>query len=178
MAALDFPSNPSLNDTYTANGKTFQWNGTSWLNKSFVASGGTNKQIIYNESDSLTGANVYFDSTNNRFGIGIDTPTEALDVVGNGTFSGDINTSSDARLKDNIQTLQNSLQTVKSLRGVSYIKDGKESIGLIAQEVLEVLPEVVNGNEENYYSIAYGNIIALLVEAIKELEEQVQKINK
>jgi hypothetical protein len=49
----------------------------------------------------------------------------------------------------------------------------KRSTGLIAQEVKEVLPEAVHGSEETHYSLAYGNVIGLIVEAIKELKEKI-----
>ena len=47
--------------------------------------------------------------------------------------------------------------------------------GLIAQEVLEIIPEVINKNNDNYYSIAYGNMMGIIVEAIKELKELIDK---
>ena len=89
---------------------------------------------------------------------------------------GDISSASDARLKDNIEPLLNSLNLVQKLNGVSYDKDGARSIGLIAQEVLEILPEVVKGNEEDYYSIVYGNIVAVLIEAVKELTLRIEQL--
>lgn len=94
--------------------------------------------------------------------------------VTNLTSQGDVNTLSDQRLKNNITTISGALDSVKLLRGVRYIKDDKESIGLIAQEVLQVIPEVVNTTEE-YYSVSYGNLIALLIEAVKELSDKLDK---
>ena len=85
-----------------------------------------------------------------------------------------MNSLSDARLKTDVKTLTNSLDKVKNLRGVSYIKNDKQGIGLIAQEVKEVLPEVVH--EDEYYSVTYGNVVAVLIEAIKELEARVAQL--
>lgn len=97
--------------------------------------------------------------------------------AGNITASGTILTSSDRRLKTEIRTLSNALERVKALRGVSYLKLGVPEIGLIAQEVEEQLPELV-GNIGEYKSVAYGNIVALLIEAIKELEAKVNMNEK
>lgn len=101
-------------------------------------------------------------------GVGI---TGAVFTATNITAGGDITAFSDARLKTNVQTLQDSLKIVSQLRGVSFDKDGKRSIGVIAQEVQEVLPEVVQDGE--YLSVAYGNIVGLLIEAIKELNAEI-----
>jgi len=89
-----------------------------------------------------------------------------------------INTTSDARLKENIQKLLNAMDKVNSLEGVSYnLKEsGEASIGLIAQEVEKILPEVVRTDEEGYKSIAYGNIVALLIEAIKEQDQRIKDL--
>ena len=70
------------------------------------------------------------------------------------------------------------LEKVTQLRGASFIKDGKESIGVIAQEVEEVVPEVVvtGKDEEGLKSVAYGNMVGLLIEAIKEQQIQIDKL--
>ena len=84
----------------------------------------------------------------------------------------DITAFSDRRLKTEIKPIESALEKVKKLSGYTYIKDGRRSTGVIAQELLEVLPEAVHGSEENFYSVAYGNIIGLLIEAIKELSQR------
>ena len=107
-------------------------------------------------------------------GIGGDasaTATTKLYVHGDILATGDVTASSDRRLKTDIKRIENALDKVCSLGGYTYVMNDKSSSGLIAQEVLEVLPEVVHGSEETNYSLAYGNIIGLLVEAIKELKE-------
>ncbi len=84
-----------------------------------------------------------------------------------GTFS-----SSDISLKDNIEVIPNALDKVKAIRGVSYnrndLDDNPRQVGVIAQEVEEVLPEVVEDSPDGIKQLAYGNMVALLVEAIKE----------
>ena len=83
-----------------------------------------------------------------------------------------------AAVKENIKTIDNALDKVTKLRGVEYDykENKKHSIGVIAQEVEEVLPELVNGTEQK--SVAYGNIAAVLIEAIKEQNEIINKMKK
>jgi len=100
----------------------------------------------------------------------------SLECKGNVTAYG---STSDIRLKDNIQVIPNALEKVMALRGVTfnYKKDGSRSTGLIAQELNEVLPEVVYETNdvdtgEKHYAVRYGNTVGLLVEAIKELKQE------
>lgn len=96
---------------------------------------------------------------------------------------GDITAYSDARVKDNIKLIDNALEKVKSIRGVTYtrtdIKDTeKRHAGVIAQEVLAVLPEVISTNKDNgHYSVSYGNMAGLFIEAIKEQQQQIESQN-
>ena len=113
------------------------------------------------------------DTINNRIGINKTNPSEALDVDGSILASGDVTASSDRRLKTNIKRIEGALDKVCAIGGYTFMKNDNPSTGLIAQEVLEVLPEAVHGTEETYYSLAYGNIIGLLVEAVKELKEKI-----
>jgi hypothetical protein len=92
--------------------------------------------------------------------------------TGNFTASGNVTAFSDKRLKSNIYTIENSLDKVKQMRGVNFEMYGKHGTGVIAQEIEKVLPEVVFNNEE-YKSVAYGNIVGILIEAIKELSDKV-----
>jgi hypothetical protein len=95
--------------------------------------------------------------------------------------------SSDARLKDNIARLTGSLDKVKALEGVSFNwkKDGQPEIGLIAQEVEKTMPELVVTGSDGLKAVKYGNVVALLIEAVKEqqaeidtLKAQVQELSK
>ena len=86
------------------------------------------------------------------------------------TASGDITAFSDERLKSDIETIDNALDKVMNMRGVSFTKQAEKKIGVIAQEVEKVLPEVVSDGE--YKSVAYGNMVGVLIEAIKELKSQ------
>jgi hypothetical protein len=99
-------------------------------------------------------------------------------LAGSFTATGDITAFSDARVKENIETIPNALDKVLSLRGVTYnkISESKSSMGVVAQELLEVIPEVVHENEDGMYSVAYGNIVAVLIEAMKEQQEQINDL--
>jgi hypothetical protein len=99
----------------------------------------------------------------------------------NGNFSGivtatDFNSTSDINLKTNIHTVENALETVSSLRGVSFDwkETGKSSYGVIAQELEKILPELVNQGETK--SVNYNGIIGVLIEAVKELSAEVEEL--
>ena len=108
---------------------------------------------------------------------------QATNTTSNVTFgsvysSGNVTAYSDVSLKENINTISDALSKVTKLRGVSYDrKDTKQKgIGVIAQEIEKVLPEVVETTE--YKSVAYGNIVGVLIEAIKELKTEVDDLKK
>jgi hypothetical protein len=92
----------------------------------------------------------------------------------------DYNSSSDRRLKKNIKTVSGALDAVDALRGVSFEwKEGSgKAIGMIAQEVQEVLPEIVSSDDNGYLGIRYTNVIGVLVEAIKELKADFEAYKK
>lgn len=89
-----------------------------------------------------------------------------------------VNTTSDERLKDNIKTILNPLEKVINLRGVSYTMEGVRKIGVVAQEVEEVIPEVVSTDAQGIKSVSYGNIVGLLIEAVKEQQEQINELKE
>ncbi len=102
--------------------------------------------------------------------------------LGNGNFiaDGNVTSYSDKRLKSDIKPLENALDKIKKLLGCSFIKDGNNGIGLIAQDVENVIPEVVFDDEtENHYkTVAYANLVAYLIEAIKELDQKIEDLKK
>jgi hypothetical protein len=93
---------------------------------------------------------------------------------GDATFSGNVTAYSDERLKKDIEPLQNSLSKVMQLSGVTFARldDEVRSVGVIAQQVREVLPEVVREDLDGYLHVAYGNMAGLFIEAIKELKNE------
>ena len=97
--------------------------------------------------------------------------------------SNDIVAFSDARVKDNVEVVTNAIEKIQAIRGVTFTRKdaaledkNKRHAGVIAQEVLKVLPEVVSGTEEDMYSVAYGNMAALFIEAIKEQQLQIEEL--
>ena len=97
----------------------------------------------------------------------------------NATFSGTITENSSVRYKDNIETVKYGLDKVLQMRGVTYTKKdtGLKELGLIAEEINEILPEVVLKNEEGEPdSVSYGRITAVLIEAIKDLKKEIEEL--
>ncbi len=135
--------------------------------------GGTNKYI------SMMNNTLYVKNSA-RVGINTSNPSEVLHVIGNILASGTITQNSDAKFKKNVYTIENALHKVQQLRGVTYnrIDTEKSEIGVIAQEVKEVVPELVSVDEENNHSVAYGNMVGLLIEAIKEQQKQINALTE
>ncbi len=105
-----------------------------------------------------------------------------LDMSGNVTFAGNVTGYSDARIKTDIQTIGNALEKVKQLRGVTFKRtdsdDRSTNMGVIAQEVLAVVPEVVSQDASGMYNVAYGNMAGLLIEAIKQQQTLIEQQQK
>ncbi|GGD03482.1 hypothetical protein GTQ45_02005 [Pyruvatibacter mobilis] len=96
-------------------------------------------------------------------------------VTGAFTAAGDITAYSDRRLKKDVETIPYPLEKLRQLEGVTFRRtdNGKRGTGLIAQDVAAVAPEAVLENEDGFLSVAYGNLVGLLVEAVKALENRV-----
>jgi hypothetical protein len=93
-----------------------------------------------------------------------------MDRSGNFTASASVAANSDRRIKKNLEVIPDALDKVKKLNGYTYERTdmpGKFT-GVVAQELLEVLPEAVLKSDTGMYSVAYGNIVGLLIEALKE----------
>ena len=130
--------------------------------------------------------NTYLDVTinsNHKFRFEADGDLHADgDVIAYST------TVSDSRLKDNIQNIEGALAKVNSISGVTFIRKntGEKAAGVIAQELIEVLPEAVKekslplqtGTDDKYYVVEYDAVTGLLVEAIKELTKRVEELEK
>ena len=152
---------------------------------------GPNKIQLYNDGNSgIFGFSVhsstlgYYSAPNHTWYNSTSqtsfTQTMTLDGAGNLVAVGDITTNSDSRLKDNVEPITDALAIVEQINGVTYslISDDKKirHVGLIAQDVEAVMPEAVLENENGIKSVAYGNLVGLLVEAIKELRAEVTEL--
>jgi len=113
----------------------------------------------------------------NQIGIGTSSPEYTLHVEGKVYAADSITSYSDSNMKTDIKTINNALEKVELLRGVEYRrKDTNEKhIGVIAQETLKIIPEVVS-QTNNGYSVAYGNMVGLLIEAIKDLNIEIKQL--
>lgn len=103
-----------------------------------------------------------------------------MDMNGNLTMAGNVTAYSDIRLKKDIETIDGALDLVSKMRGVRYTRIDTENrnVGVIAQEMLEVLPEVVQQGvgDDDTLSVAYGNLVGVLIEAVKELTARVAEL--
>jgi hypothetical protein len=119
---------------------------------------------------------IYYNGGN--VGIGTAAPTARLHVVGDIFATQSVSSLSDAAFKTNVLPLFDALGVVERLRGVSYdrIDTGAHEIGVIAQEVERLVPEVVSVHG-GHRSVAYGNLTALLIEAVKTLSGQARELS-
>ena len=154
--------------------------------------GGSGTQTVARQSIS-GGTGITYNNSTGVIVCDINTPAEvglsSLSSNGNslsGNFSvsgaitatGNVTAFSDERLKENVETIEGALDKVSQMRGVTYnyksdLNDGQRGTGVIAQEMQQVMPEVVEEGE--YLSVAYGNIVGVLIEAVKELKEELNK---
>jgi len=98
------------------------------------------------------------------------------------TVSGDVVISSDARLKSNIVSLGSTLPKLLQIYGKSYEMKGKQKIGVLAQEIKEVFPELVSEDDNEMLAVNYQGLVPVLINALKEqdakMKEQEKKINR
>ena len=172
---------------------------------SSTVGGGTQVMSVDESGNLYATGNIGRDSTdyitftnNNHMDVYVNNSNEFRfekdgDFHADGDVIGFSSTVSDSRLKDNIITIGGALDKVKSLRGVSYTwnagkRKNTNDIGLIAQEVEKILPEVItekkmplmHGADPNidYKTVNYEKIIPVLIEAIKEQQEQINELKK
>jgi hypothetical protein len=153
--------------------------GTITANISGTTTNATNVAIT-NDTTSTTTHYLYMGT-----GTSGNNPTKVSNSkltfqpsTGNLIVAGDVTSSSDIRLKTNILQITNALSKVDSIRGVSFDMDGKRRTGVIAQEVEQVLPEVIGKDSQEYLTVSYGNLAGLFIEAIKELNAEVKQLKE
>ena len=124
---------------------------------------GNANQVLFKDNNNVatTSANLQFNGTNL-------------------TCAGTVTANSDERLKKNVKTIDDALNKVRGLRGVEYDhkNTGDHCLGLIAQEVESILPDVVYEDATGVKSVAYQNIVALLIEAVKDQQRQIDELKR
>ena len=154
----------------------------------FIKDGGTQVGSISNAgsnnfqiASSISNGDLLFKG--NDGGSTITALTLDMSAAGAATFNssvtagGDVTAFSDMRIKHDIETIEGALAKVSDMRGVYFKRNnGEAGTGVIAQEIENILPEVVKDGE--YKSVAYGNMVGILIEAIKELKEEVEKLKE
>jgi len=168
-------------------GTTLGVSGATTLSSTLAVTGATsltgNLSIISGSSERTitlgsTGGYFYGNSSTAGWRDSSGNARVYWDTSGNFTAAANITAYSDERLKENIQTIDGALGLVGLLRGVHYRhKDTqRDNIGVIAQEVQRVLPQLIHEDEQGYLSVGYCNLSALFIEAIKELTGRVQSL--
>ena len=134
----------------------------------------TSKTGIYWESDNMRYQNI--GDFSHTFYKNNSTVLFTIATTGTVTAVGDVVAYSDKKLKKNIKTLDGS--KVYKMRGVSFdrIDTGKSSSGVIAQEMQEVAPELIDESKDGTLGVAYGNVTGYLIEAIKELKAEIEEL--
>ena len=181
QSTLDVSGNTNLNGNLDVIG------GLSVTHGKITANNGS----IVKEGMEVTGESIFhsdMDISQNKITVkdilAQDITTEntiTCGTSGSGTIeSGTFNATSDMRLKENIHDLSNSLEKICAIRGVEYNWKADETkklhSGVIAQEVKESIPEAVNTDNEEQYSVDYNAIIGHLIEAVKTLKQEVDDL--
>ena len=156
-----------------------------WIIDQYGTSAAEARLRIFNTTE----ANGIIIKENGFIGMGTSNPTVRLQVAGD-IIANSIAGSSDSRFKTNILPIENALQKVLKLRGVTFDWKTKEfpnrmfsenrALGFIAQDVEQVIPEVVQteNSTEGFKSVQYDKVVALLVEAIKEQQKQIEQLQQ
>ena len=181
-----FAGTMDIGGTSTTGGNILSVNGNTTWNydksekcKLTVGSGTADSEMLIRgdlkiNSGASTNAKITSD------GVGEFLQISCADFNGNANFgigeitAGDFIITSDERLKSDINKIPKALDKVKELSGYTYTINEKESAGVIAQELLKVLPESVTTRDDGYYAVSYHGLIGLLIEAVKELSEKVK----
>jgi hypothetical protein len=138
---------------------------TITLSTAAISSGSSNVTTVANSNVTVTTAG---------------TLCATFNTSQNLVVAGTVTANSDAKLKKNVETISGALEKVSALRGVEfdYIASDRHQIGVIAQEVESVVPCVVESDEEGTKSVAYANLVALLIEAVKELKSEIETLKR
>jgi hypothetical protein len=159
---------------HSSGNRAITLNGATWTE--FCDVNGATKLWLGGTGDP----NNYYNANIHYFRNTSSSTTMTIDSSGNVVATANVTAYSDARLKKDVETIGDALGLVGKMRGVRYtrIDTEKRNVGVIAQEMLEVIPEVVHQGTgaDDTLSVAYGNLVGVLIEAIKELEARVAEL--
>jgi hypothetical protein len=167
-------SNYQLGNDSTANGS-----GMALFGSTFTTSGQYRQSGMYVYSNQAGGMTLHAEGANPMYLSTNGTTAITISSAQNATFAGTITENSSIRYKENVETIKYGLDKVLQMRGVTYDKkdNGVREMGVIAEEIYEVLPEVVLKNEEGEIdSVSYGRIVGVLIEAIKDLKKEIEDL--
>lgn len=173
--AANQAANAAYNQANTANSFAFLVNSNT---VAAFAKANAATLVIRNDTVNATRYVAFINATSGNASTLNISSTSLTFNVGTGTLSATIfNSTSDEKYKKDINTLKYALETTASLRGVSFkwLDNNQPSIGLIAQEVENVIPEIVT-TDNNKKTLNYDALIGLLVESIKELKVRIEKL--
>ena len=183
-------SNTALNvgaiNASNSTGSTGQYlestgNGTRWTTVTASASASASASGATLSDNTTTNSTFYptlSSATSGSYTTAVTSSTKLTFNPSTGNFSATQFTSlSDKTLKTNIRPIENSVALVQRLQGVRFdwLENNKSSLGLIAQEVEEVIPELVE-TDNGIKSVSYSNMIGVLIEAIKEQQNQIEEL--
>ena len=155
------------------------------LVKGLQNQGSDRRVVIFSGSSAIETREGVYVERSGSLGVGVDESTETLsyrvDVSGSIRASGTVVQSSDERLKSNIEVVDNALEKINKVEGVYFnwnegISD--RQVGVIAQQVQKVLPEVVSEDEKGYLNVSYASIVPVLIEAVKEQNIKLAELEK
>ena len=174
----DYYGGPTTRSGANSGFDGIKWNTYRGIHLRTGLAGAYNSIVVQNSSGSTNDHTVTLYASNVAR---LATTTSGVSVTGSMTASGNVTAYSDIRLKENIEVIPNAIEKVKQIRGVTFTRNDQEDkearhTGVIAQEVEKVLPEVVSENNEGVKNVAYGNIVGLLIEAMKEQQETIDKL--
>ena len=181
-------------DRSTAMGSSTTASGHSSTAMGFITTASDYGSLVigrYNSSgSSVTNSATSFSTSNTAFVIGngadASNKSDAFKVMFNGdttvsndlTVSGDVVISSDARLKSNIVSLGSTLSKLLQIDGKSYEMKGKQKIGVLAQEIQEVFPELVSEDDNEMLAVNYQGLVPVLINALKEQQDEINRLKE
>ena len=148
-----------------------------------ISNAGTDKRIAFFTGSSALTTVSGFIVSGSKVGINLDETddlpiTYQLEVSGSIKASGTVIQGSDRRLKENITPIPFALDKVKNIQGVNYNLIGQEQTqaGFVAQDIKDIIPEVVSEDNNGYLGVNYSGVIPYLVESIKELKAEIDEL--